>query len=129
MHFALYGKPITKKNSGRILRGKNGTPFVAPSAAYKRYEDECLAQIYAAGLHRLRMDGRYNVQAVYYMPDRRRVDLTNLLSATDDILVRGCVLLDDHSGIVAGHDGSRVQIDARNPRVEITITELPRWSE
>lgn len=124
MKITLYGRPVTKKNSGRILRTRNGAPFIAPSAAYKRYEGECLQQIFASKLHRLRLEGRFNVRCVYYMPDRRKVDLTNLLNATDDILVKGCVLLDDNAQIVAAHDGSRVKLDPRNPRVEITIEKL-----
>ena len=58
------------------------------------------------------------------MPTRRRVDLTNLLEATDDILVRAGVLSDDCAAVVAGHDGSRVLLDRKRPRVEITITEM-----
>ena len=126
MKITLYGKPVTKKNSSRILYKKsNGRsiPFVAPSAQYKRYETDCLNQIFVGGYHRLRIDKPVNVQCVYYMPDKRRVDLANLLNATCDILVRGCILLDDNSKIVVSHDGSRVRIDPRNPRVEITITE------
>ena len=34
------------------------------------------------------------------------------------------VLEDDNSKIVAAHDGSRVEIDRRNPRVEIKIEEM-----
>jgi Holliday junction resolvase RusA-like endonuclease len=62
-----------------------------------------------------------NVKCVYFMPDRRRVDLLNLLSATLDVLVKSKVLKDDHSGIVRGHDGSTVLIDKENPRTEIEI--------
>lgn len=64
-----------------------------------------------------------NVKGVYYMPTRHRVDLCNLLEATCDILTHYGVLEDDHSRIVASHDGSRVRYDKDNPRVEITITE------
>ena len=65
-----------------------------------------------------------NVRCVYYMPTRRRVDLTNLLEATDDLLVRAGVLADDNSQIVAAHDGSRVRLDRENPRVEIEIISM-----
>ena len=65
-----------------------------------------------------------SVQCLYYMPDRRRVDLTNLLEATDDILVRAGVLADDCAAIVASHDGSRVLMDKARPRVEIRIERL-----
>lgn len=63
-----------------------------------------------------------NVQCVYYMPTRHRVDLVNLLEATNDILVAGGVLADDNCKVIAAHDGSRVDFDKYNPRVEITIS-------
>lgn len=65
-----------------------------------------------------------NVKCVYYMPDRRKVDLCNLLSATCDILVKCGILADDNCKIVASHDGCRVLYDKQNPRVEIEIKEI-----
>lgn len=58
------------------------------------------------------------------MPNRRRVDLLNLLAATMDILVKGKVLEDDNSAIVVSHDGSRVRVDRENPRVEVEIVRV-----
>lgn len=35
--------PVTKKNSQRILvNRKTGMPFIAPSSAYKRYEQQAI---------------------------------------------------------------------------------------
>ena len=65
-----------------------------------------------------------NVKCVYYMPTRRKVDLSNLIEASLDILVRAGVLEDDNCDVAAAHDGSRVYYDKENPRAEITITEL-----
>lgn len=76
------------------------------------------------GRARQKIDLPVNVRCVYYMPTRRRVDLTNLLEATDDVLVRAGVLADDHSGIIAAHDGSRVRMDREWPRVEIEIVSM-----
>lgn len=55
------------------------------------------------------------------MDTKRRVDLTNLLSATDDALQTANVIVDDCSTIVVSHDGSRVLYDKNNPRTEIYI--------
>lgn len=122
MRLVLYGPPRTKKNSQQILQNKaTGRAFIAPSAAYKGYERDCLRQI--SGAYRAGLVEPVNIKAVYYMPTRRRVDLVNLLEATNDILVKAGVLADDHSGIIASHDGSRVRYDKSNPRVEIVIEE------
>lgn len=121
-HYVIPLAPVTKKNSQTIaINRKTGKPFVLPSKKYKEYE-------YAAG-HFLKAgtDARQypvNVKCLFYMPTRRRVDLTNLLEAIDDILTRYGVVPDDNSNFIAGHDGSRVLYDHDNPRTEITITEL-----
>lgn len=117
----LKGPPRTKKNHQRILRGAGGRPTIAQSKEYIQYEKDCLWQIRSPPQP---LAGPVNVKCLYYMPTRRRVDLTNLLEATDDILVRAGVLSDDCAAVVAGHDGSRVLLDRKRPRVEIEITEM-----
>ena len=57
------------------------------------------------------------------MDSLRRVDLSNLLEATCDILTHYGVLQDDNSRIVESHDGSRVLLDREHPRAEIYIAE------
>lgn len=94
---------------------------MAPSKAYADYETDCLRQIKRPHSP---ISARLNVRCVYYMKTARRVDLANLIEATTDILVKARVLEDDNSKIVAAHDGSRVEIDRENPRVEIEIEEM-----
>lgn len=121
MHLTIYGDPRTKKNSVRILRTRSGAPFVAPSKAYVDYETDCMRQIKRP---RSPISAQVNVRCVYYMKTARRVDLANLIEATTDILVKARVLKDDNSRIVAAHDGSRVELDRKNPRAEIEIEEM-----
>lgn len=121
LKYVIAGKPVTKKNSQRILRTKAGRPFVAPSANYVAYEKTALMQIAAP---EKAIDYAVNVKVLYFVPDNRRYDLVNLLEATCDILVKANVVTDDNSKIVASHDGSRVLLDRENPRAEIYIEEV-----
>lgn len=114
------GDPRTKKNSQQIRR-RGSRHWVAPSDAYRQYAADCVLQI--PSIARLHIDKPVNVQCVYHMATRRKVDLVNLLEATLDILVEAGVLADDNSRIAASHDGSRVQYDRERPGVEIIITE------
>ena len=116
----LSGQPITKKNSQQIIKA-GGRSMIIPSAQYRRYEKDCLMQIPQNA--RLGIAKAVNMQCIYYMPTRRKVDLCNLLEATCDILVAAGVLADDNCRIVASHDGSAVYHDKNNPRVEITLTD------
>lgn len=120
MKITLLGCPITKKNHQKIVTMGNRTGLVQ-SDAYRQYEEDCLWQL--SHRHKQGIDKPVNVKCVYFMQTRRRVDLVNLLEATNDILVKGGVLADDNSSIVVSHDGSRVLYDKLNPRVEIDITK------
>ena len=124
----INGKPITKKNSMRMVTNKKtGRVFPIPSKQFVEYQKLFLGQVKRP---KQPVDQPVNVQAVYYMPTKHRVDITNLLSATHDLLVDAGVLEDDNSKIVVGVDGSRVLYDKEHPRVIITITpieEMNMW--
>ena len=114
--------PVSKKNSQRIVfNQKRGVHFIKPSVAYERYERDALRLLHPLD-HPI--SAPVNVKCVFYMATRRRVDLTNLLEAADDVLVKRGILLDDHSGIIVSHDGSRVLYDRERPRTEIEIEEV-----
>ena len=114
--------PVSKKNSQRIGRGRDGRAFILPSKQYQQYERDALWALRPKPERPI--ERPVNVRCLFYMQTRRRVDLTNLLEAADDVLVHAGILLDDHSGIVASHDGSRVLWDKHSPRTEIEITEV-----
>ena len=117
----LKDAPRTKKNHQQIRKTSSGRRFVAPSKDFLLYQEKCLWQI---KVPQRAISEAVNVRCVYYRPNRRRVDLVNLMEATCDILVKAGALADDCAAIVAGHDGSRVLLDRQNPRVEIEITRM-----
>lgn len=121
MTLDIPGNPITKKNNMQIVRTQDGRPFLIPSKQYKQYEK--MAGYYIKGGQEP-IDYPVNVKCLYFMETRRRVDLTNLLEATDDILVKYGIIEDDNFKIVKGHDGSRVLYDKGKPRVEIYIEKI-----
>jgi len=120
IRFTIPLQPITKKNSSQIVKFGNRSALI-PSKQYKKFEkastDYCPAY---------NIDYPINIKCLYYMKTRRKVDITNLLSATHDILVKHQVILDDNCEIVVSTDGSRVFYDKEYPRTEITITEEER---
>lgn len=115
--------PITKKNHQEIVHSsKTGKPFVMPSRQYRDYEAKAAWYCKRAKVQRP-IEEPVEVKCLFYMPTRRRVDLTNLLESIDDVLVRAGVIKDDHSGIIVSHDGSRVLYDKQNPRTEVYIAD------
>ena len=116
--------PITKKNSQQILTNrKTGQPFIMPSRQYKEYETAAALPLIPRPPRPIECE--LNVKCLFYMPTRRKTDLTNLLEAVDDILVHAGIIADDNYTIIASHDGSRVLYDKHRPRTEITITRMP----
>ncbi|MDO4605495.1 MAG: RusA family crossover junction endodeoxyribonuclease [Helcococcus sp.] len=120
LKLVIKGRPITKKNSSQVIC--KPFPRLIPSKQFRLYEKSALWQIPAN--KRLKINSKCNMKCIYYMPTRHKVDLVNLLSATCDILVNANVIEDDNSNIIASHDGSRVDHDRSNPRVEVFITKI-----
>jgi Holliday junction resolvase RusA-like endonuclease len=122
-NFTIPLAPISKKNSQRILRNRRtGKRFIAPSEAYEKYE-AAAAVFIPRSVH---INEPVNIKCLFYMPTRRKCDLTNLLEAIDDVLVKTGLLADDNYTIIESHDGSRVYYDKENPRTEIYITKAER---
>ena len=122
LRLVIIGQPITKKNSQRLIYAK-GRIIPLPSSQYKLYEASALKQL-AAQYKTIPIDVPVNLSCVYYMGTRRKCDITNLLQATQDILVKAGVIDDDNYTIVARLDDCAVDYDKEHPRVEITIREL-----
>lgn len=126
--FTLPVKPVTKKNSGQIvMRGKY--PILLSSKQYQAFEKECLPYLCRVKQEAGLIDYPVNIECIFYMDARRKVDLSNLLNAVDDAMVKSGFILDDNRDIIAGHDGSRVFNDRANPRIEIKITELKDYEQ
>ncbi|MGN0451835.1 MAG: RusA family crossover junction endodeoxyribonuclease [Acutalibacteraceae bacterium] len=118
MKFTIPLVPVSKKNSQRIVLA--GTRYIPlPSQKYTDYERQAVFFI-----PRLREPINYpvNVKCLFYMPTKRRCDLTNMLEAIDDVMVKHRLLADDNYSIIVSHDGSRVLYDKENPRTEVYIT-------
>lgn len=114
--------PRAKKNHQKIIRNRRtNAPMIVQSDIYKQYEKDCGWFLKAPEKP---ISGPVNIQCIFYRDSARRCDLTNLLEAIDDILVKYKIIQDDCFTILAAHDGSRVLVDKENPRTEITITRL-----
>ena len=121
IEFTIPMPPITKKNHSQIaVNPKTGRPFIVPSKQYKEYEKKALWYIPKQEC----FDGPVNVKCVFYMPTRRKCDLTNLLEAINDIMVKSGLLEDDNYSVVQSVDGSRILYDKENPRTEVYIEEV-----
>lgn len=127
-HYTIPLPPVTKKNSSQIIFTGAKCPVckrgrlarLLPSKQYREYEEAALWCLQ----RKEPIDTPVNVKCLFYMPTQRKVDLTNLLEAADDLLVLAGVLADDNSKIIVSHDGSRVLLDREKPRTEIFVEHV-----
>lgn len=121
--FTIRLAPISKKNSQQILiNKKTGRPFIMPSKQFKEYEKNALWFMPKIST----IDYAVNVKCLFYMPTHRKCDLTNMLEAIDDLMVKSGLIEDDNFTIIESHDGSRVLYDKENPRTEVYITRVEK---
>lgn len=91
-----------------------------PSAAFIAYQDSALAQIAMRGEPPM-LARPLNCAAIFYR-DAERGDAVGYYQALADILQKAGVVADDKW--IVCWDGSRLKKDSKNPRVEVTITEV-----
>lgn len=113
-------EPVTKKNHSQVVMIK-GRPIVLPSKPYQEYERKC--KEYMPKLEKP-INYPINLECHFYKATKRKCDLTNLLQAICDILVKYKVLEDDNYTIVSKMNDSFVDYDKDNPRTEVIITKL-----
>lgn len=112
-------EPVTKKNHSQVVMIK-GRPIVLPSKPYQEYEKKC--KPYIPKIEKP-IDFSINLECHFYKGTHRKCDITNLLQAVCDILVKYKFIEDDNYSIIASMDGTRVFYDKENPRTEIYITK------
>lgn len=119
--FVIPLQPISKKNSQQIfINRKTNKPFIMPSQKYKEYESAAAWFI----PKNICIDEPVNIKCLFFMKNRQKCDLTNMLEAIDDVMVRCGLLADDNYTIVQSHDGSRIMHDKERPRTEVYIEYL-----
>lgn len=118
--------PKTKKNNQQIAYNpKTKRYFITQSKEYLNYEKEVGWFLKKPSSP---ISQPVQVKCLFYRKNAIRCDLTNLLEAIDDILVKYGILADDNFKVIYSHDGSRVFIDKDHPRTEIVIEDIRSYN-
>lgn len=112
----------SKKNSQQILiNSRTGKPFVSQGKLYKDFERECG---YFLNKYECNISYPVNLKCTFYVKDKRKRDIVNLLNAIQDILVKYNVIADDNYNIVKSVDGSRIIYEKDREETIIEITKM-----
>lgn len=96
----------SKKNSQNIIvNPRTRKPMIIQSKLYREFEQECG---YYLLKYKKNISTPVNLKCTFYVKDKRKRDIVNLLNAIQDILVKYGVIADDNYNIVKSVDGSRI---------------------
>lgn len=112
----------SKKNSQEIRYNRaTGKPFISQSKLYQEFERECG---YSLNKYKTNINYPINLKCTFYVPNKRKRDLSNLLNAIQDVLVKYKVIADDNYNIVQSVDGSRIIYEKNKQETIVEIEEL-----
>lgn len=121
-HFVIEGAPRTKGDHARIVRAGSRMRLIQ-SRQSMAWADSAVVQLLGQlrGMKRPLFITPVNMRALVYR-DRAVGDLTNYCKNIEDALEKAGVILNDK--LIHGHDGTRLLVDRKRPRVEIQLEEM-----
>lgn len=125
----ISGQVPSKKNNKRILKNsRTGNRFIANSKRFNDWYEMVVKEMTLVSKSRkfrnTKPTNPLKVTMVFYNKDNVRHDLDNMASSILDLLVDTGYLEDDCCRIVNRLIINFGGLDRKNPRVEVTITEL-----
>ena len=124
INLKITGNPMSSKNHRPIFINKaTGNRFVGKSKALKDYMDNGLKELKAQTKSEP-ISSPIEISFQFYVKDKRKYDLVNMIQAPLDLLKQAGIIADDNYFIVESLDGSRIHIDKNEPRTEIEIKIL-----
>lgn len=125
INFTINVKPRTKKNHMQLVTLKTGRQMLIPSKAYKQFEKEALKNLMISELPKyIPISEPINLKCIFYKDKDYKSDLAGYIQAIQDVLVKAKIISDDNHKIIVSTDGSKVQLDRNNPRIEIEIRKV-----
>lgn len=112
----------SKKNSQSIIYNpRTHKPMIIQSKLYREFEQNCG---YFLNKYQSNIDYPINLKCTFYVKDKRKRDIVNLLNAIQDILVKYKVIADDNYNVVQALDGSRIIYEKGREETIIEITKI-----
>jgi Holliday junction resolvase RusA-like endonuclease len=113
-HIIIQGRIPSKKNSTWTVMVR-GRAIRLPSQKYKEWNNDAKQQLIGQD----KIPNGSHLVLHFYMPDKRRADLTNKAESIMDTLVDSGLLEDDSYQIIPNLMLEFMGIDKENPRCEV----------
>lgn len=118
MKIEIKGRIPSKKNS-RITNRKTGMSF--PSKKYTEWHKGAMKQLEEQGVPIKKALFVEAIALTFYLPDKRKTDLTNKAESIMDLLVDYGLIDDDNCFVCPDIQLLFAGVDRENPRCEITL--------
>lgn len=119
MEIVIDGQTPAKKNSRQgVVR--NGRIMNFPSKIYQAWEKAAVLQLKSQ--FKGQADGKVTLAYQFYVGDKRKRDLDNMIASVNDVLVKVGLLADDSWQCLA-IGGADAEYDKKNPRAVIWVDE------
>ncbi len=83
-----------------------------------------MIQLKKAKVKQLRIDYPISISYEFYMPDRRKSDLSNKLESINDMFVKYWLLADDNINIIQEIKATYQWVDKEYPKVIVYINKI-----
>jgi Holliday junction resolvase RusA-like endonuclease len=120
MKITLYGRIPSKKNSKNIIKRWWRT-FIVSSKEYIKWENEQIEYLWDNQTEILEWLPPYKIEYNFYLPDKRKTDLSNKVESINDMLVKFWCIEDDNCEILQELHIYFKWVDKENPRCEILL--------
>lgn len=128
LQIVILGQVPSQKNSKSIVYNKaTGKPFIMSNKNVKAWQNDTDIQLLK---YRIKepLNTRQEISIIFYVKDKRRRDLDNMLTTIQDSLVRSGVLEDD-SWQYLKIGTIDAELDKDNPRAEIKLKSIDSASD
>lgn len=111
----------SKKNSNKITCS-GGYPRTYKVQKYKDWYDDAYWQLKEQKIPQDKLKKINSITYSFYLPDKKRRDLTNLVQSIEDLLVDYQFIEDDNFNILPSIQIMYMGISKANPRCEIELS-------
>ncbi len=142
MEITILGQTPSQKNGKQIVKNRStGNMFIMSNSRVKNWQEDAIRQLASISC---KFSGRVQIDYMFYVKDRVQRDLDNMIASVNDVLQvanceyaiqRGKMRPVKGTGIIKGDNwqllrigSADAEIDKENPRVVLTITEIPAKS-
>lgn len=123
MKLTLTGQTPAQKNSKQMaLNRRTGAMFPVSNPIVKRWQS-AVAKELAMLYQRDTFTDRVEISYMFYVKDKRRRDIDNMIASINDALVKAGIIIDDSWQCLRISEAD-AQIDIDNPRAELVITSI-----